>query len=241
MERNEFAEGIKYGIPIGLGYLSVSFTFGMLAVSKGVPAISALFISMTNLTSAGQAAGLMVMVAGGSLIDLALCQLVINLRYPLMSLTVSQKLRGDVTFPQRFLIAFGITDEIFAVMAAREKPISKSFYIGIIILPYLGWSGGTFLGSVCGNLLPGNFAAVMAIALYGMFLAIIVPPAKHSKSVLAAVVLAAAISCVLYFVPWFSFISSGVSVIICAIITSAVCAFFFPIFKLRVDGENSNK
>ena len=233
MERNEFFDGIKCGIPIGLGYLSVSFTFGMLAVSKGVPVISTLLISMTNLTSAGQAAGLMVMVAGGSLLELALCQLIINLRYALMSLTVSQKLSMDVTFAERFLIAFGITDEIFAVMSARGKPISKSFYIGIIVLPYLGWSSGTFLGSICGNLLPGNIAAVMGIALYGMFLAIIVPPAKHNLGVLVAVILAAIISSILYFIPWFSFISSGISVIICAVITSAICAFLFPLSKVK--------
>lgn len=231
MNKGEFSKGFSSGVPIGLGYLSVSFTFGMLAVSKGVPVLSTLVVSMSNLTSAGQVAGLVIMAAGGSLVELALCQLVINLRYALMSLTISQKLSDEVKLSDRFFIAFGMTDEIFAVMAARKEPITKAFFAGLLVLPYIGWSLGTLLGSVFGNLLPSNITTVLGIALYGMFLAIIIPPAKHNTSVLTAVLIAAGISCIIYFVPWFSFISSGTSVIICAVVASVICAAVFPIGK----------
>lgn len=231
MNKGEFSKGFSSGVPIGLGYLSVSFTFGMLAVSKGVPVLSTLVVSMSNLTSAGQVAGLVIMAAGGSLVELALCQLIINLRYALMSLTISQKLSDEVKLSDRFFIAFGMTDEIFAVMAARKEPITKTFFAGLLVLPYIGWSLGTLLGSIFGNLLPSNITAVLGIALYGMFLAIIIPPAKHNTSVLTAVLIAAGISCIIYFVPWFSFISSGTSVIICAVVASVICAAVFPIGK----------
>lgn len=230
-KKADFREGLAYGVPIGLGYLSVSFSFGMLAVSKGIPTLGSLLISVTNVTSAGQVAGLMVMAAGGSFLELILCQVIINLRYALMSLTVSQKLEEGLALPDKLYIAFGITDEIFAVMAARREPITRSFYSGLLLLPYVGWSLGTLLGAFFGSVMPESLAGILGIALYGMFLAIIVPPAKKSRSVLLVVVLAAALSCILYFVPWFSFMSSGISVIVCAVIASAVGAYLFPITR----------
>jgi 4-azaleucine resistance transporter AzlC len=238
--KRDFSDGFSAGIPIGLGYLSVSFTFGMLAVSKAIPMVSTLLISMTNLTSAGQVAGIVIMAAGGSFVELALCQLVINLRYALMSLTISQRLSPEVKFADRFFVAFGMTDEIFAVMASKKEPITKAFYAGLLILPYVGWSLGTFLGSIFGNLMPANITAVLGIALYGMFLAIIIPPAKKNKSVLAAVLISAALSCLIYFVPLFKSISSGTSVIICAVAASALCAVLFPISKIASDKENTD-
>lgn len=231
MEKSDWKTGLSCGVPIGLGYLSVSFSFGMLAVSKGIPTLGALLISMTNVTSAGQVSGLTVIAAGGSFLELILCQFVINLRYALMSLTLSQKLREDLSLVDKLYIAFGITDEIFAVMAARKEPVSRSFYTGLLILPYLGWSAGTLLGALFGSVMPENIAGILGIALYGMFLAIIIPPAKKQKSVLAAVLIAAALSCVFTFVPLFSFLSSGISVILCAVIASAVCAWLFPVLK----------
>lgn len=237
MKTSDIREGFKCGVPIGLGYLSVSFSFGMLCSVSGMPTLFSLLISMSNLTSAGQVAGLMAIASGSSLLELALCQLVINLRYSLMSLTISQRLAPGTGTGDRFFIAFGMTDEIFAVMAARKEPISKSFFTGLLILPYIGWSLGTLLGATMGSLLPEWIAAVLSIALYGMFLAIIVPPSKKSRGVLAAVIIAAGISCIIYFVPFFSFISSGISVIICAVIASAVCAALFPITKQEEENE----
>ncbi len=231
MKRKDFLEGLRSGIPIALGYLSVSFSFGMLCITKGVPILSAVLTSMTNVTSAGQAAGLLIMAVGGSFLELAACQLIINLRYALMSLTVSQRLGPSVTLADRFFISFGITDEIFAVMASRREPVTKSFFAGLFLLPYFGWALGTLLGAACGNILPENITAVLGIALYGMFIAIIIPPAREDNRILICVLIAAALSCLIYFVPLFSFISSGTSVIICAVIASGVCAALFPIKK----------
>lgn len=229
MKESEFSDGVKSGIPIALGYFSVSFSFGMLAVSMGLPVLSAVITSMTNVTSAGQASGLTIMAAGGTFLELIICQVVINLRYALMSLTISQRLPERITFGQRLIMSFMITDEIFAVMASREKELSFKFYLGLASLPFIGWSMGTFLGALFGNLLPDNITAVLGIALYGMFVAIIIPPAKKSSAVMVCIVLSAVLSTIIYFVPVFSFISSGISVIICALIASCFCAWKFPI------------
>lgn len=229
MKESEFSDGVKSGIPIALGYFSVSFSFGMLAVSMGLPVLSAVITSMTNVTSAGQASGLTIMAAGGTFLELIICQVVINLRYALMSLTISQRLPDRITFGQRLIMSFMITDEIFAVMASREKELSFKFYLGLASLPFIGWSLGTFLGALFGNLLPDNITAVLGIALYGMFVAIIIPPAKKSSAVMVCIVLSAVLSTIIYFVPVFSFISSGISVIICALIASCFCAWKFPI------------
>lgn len=228
MKQTEFTEGLKDGLPIGLGYLSVSFTLGMVAVSRGIPVLSAVFMSMTNLTSAGQANGISIMAVFGSFIELALCQIIINLRYALMSLSISQRLDSSVKFSHRFFIAYAMTDEIFAVMAARKQKVTLSFYTGLMLLPFIGWSLGTLLGGIFGGLIPENFTAVLSIALYGMFIAIIIPPAKKEKSVMVAVIMAAVMSSAIYYIPFFSFISEGISVIICAVIASAVCAVLFP-------------
>lgn len=149
--RDRFFLGVNQGLPIGLGYLSVSFTFGIMAVSMGLPWWAALLISMTNLTSAGQVAGIVIIVAGGGYVELALSQLVINLRYALMSLTLSQKLDASVTRGQRFLMAFGITDEIFALAASRDGRFGFGYFLGLLVLPYLGWASGTLLGASAGS------------------------------------------------------------------------------------------
>ncbi len=235
LKESEFSEGLKSGIPIALGYFSVSFSFGMLAVSMGMPILSAVLTSATNVTSAGQANGLTVMAAGGAFLELIICQIVINLRYALMSLTLSQRLSNGMSFVQRLIMSFMITDEIFAVMASREKPLSFRFYLGLASLPFIGWTFGTFFGALFGNILPSNITAVLGIALYGMFIAIIIPPAKKNRAVLVCIALAAVLSAIIYFVPIFSFISSGISVIICAVAASCFCAWKFPVKEAKSD------
>ncbi len=222
-----FIRGLRHGIPIALGYLSVSFGFGILAVRLGFNVGTATAISMTNLTSAGQAAGLTVMAEGGSCIEMALTQLLINLRYALMGISLSQKLDGTFNTPRRCLAAFGITDEIFAVASAQEGKITAKYMYGLILIAFLGWSTGTFLGAAAGELLPASVTNAMGLALYGMFLAIIVPPARKSRGVLLVVITAAVCSILCkYLLP---FITSGFAVIICAVIGAAAGAVFFPV------------
>lgn len=218
---------MTHGIPIALGYISVSFGFGIAAVRAGLSVAAAVGISASNLTSAGQAAGVEIIAAGGTLIELALSQLVINLRYSLMGLSLSQKLDESFTVPHRLLASYGITDEIFAVAAAQPGKLKPSYMYGLILISALGWTGGTLLGAVAGQALPQMFTAAMGILLYGMFIAIIIPPSRKSRSVFGAVLIAALISLLFKFV--FTKISVGFAIIISASVAAAVMALIAPV------------
>lgn len=227
-EKLGFKEGLADGIPIGLGYLSVSFSFGISAVTQGVSCLAATVISMTNLTSAGQVAGLGIIIAAGTLLEMALTQLIINMRYALMSLSLSQKLDKSFSTPHRFLAAFGITDEIFAVASGKPGEITPQYMYGLILLPFVCWSGGTLLGGIAGSIMPEMLRSALGIAIYGMFIAIFIPPARKSAGVLTVVAIAAAMSCCVRYIPLFSHVSSGFSVIICTLAAAAAGALFFP-------------
>lgn len=227
MMRSDFLKGMTHGIPIALGYISVSFGFGIAAVRAGLSVAAAVGISASNLTSAGQAAGVEIIAAGGTLIELALSQLVINLRYSLMGLSLSQKLDDSFTVPHRLLASYGITDEIFAVAAAQPGKLKPSYMYGLILISALGWTGGTLLGAVAGQALPQIFTAAMGILLYGMFIAIIIPPSRKSRSVFGAVLIAALISLLFKFV--FTKVSVGFAIIISASVAAAVMALIAPV------------
>ncbi len=231
--KSEFKKGLHDGFPLGLGYLSVSFAFGVQASLLGVPVLITLLISMTNLTSAGQLAGVSVVAAAGSVIELILIQLVINSRYFLMSLTLTQKLDDSFTFPKRLLTATFITDEIFAVAAAKPYKINVKYFVGLSVLPYIGWALGTLLGALAGDVLPQRVRLALGIALYAMFLAIIVPPAKKSRGVAFTVAVAIVLSCILKYVPYINRISEGFALIIGAVISSFVAAAIFPVYKKK--------
>ena len=218
---------MSHGIPICLGYLSVSFGFGILAVKAGLSVFQASLISAANLTSAGQKAGLDVIAAGGAIIEMILLQLTINIRYSLMALSLSQKLDKSFTTPHRFLASYGITDEIFAVCSAQKEPITPLYMYGMIFIAGLGWVVGTALGAAAGELLPATVSTAMEIVLYGMFIAIVVPPAKKQHGVLFAAVIAAALSVMFkYAVPA---LSEGFAMIIAAIVSALLAALIFPI------------
>ena len=229
MNQMNFKRGIQDGIPIGLGYFAVSFTFGMMAVSGGLTAWQAVLISLTNLTSAGQFAGLGIIVAGGSMREMALTQLVINLRYSLMSFSLSQKLEKNISTGHRLAVAFGVTDEIFGVSASQEGRLSPWYNYGVMSMAIPGWTLGTLVGSVLGNVLPGFLVSALNVAIYGMFLAVIIPPAKKNKSVLGVVIGAMAISTVFAVVPVLNKVSSGFVIIITTLIVAGLAAHFSPI------------
>ena len=225
-KRSEFLNGAVSGIPIALGYLSVSFGFGIMAVSSGLSVFEAFMISLTNLTSAGQAQGVLVIASGGTLIEMALVQLVINIRYSLMALSLSQKLDKSFTFPHRLLAAYGITDEIFAVCSTKEGTLSPSYMYGVITVSTAGWVLGTFLGGAAGELLPKAISSALGIVLYGMFIAIIIPPAGKHKNILFVVAAAAAMSTAVHYL--LPSVSGGFSVILCGIAASVLGALIFP-------------
>lgn len=226
--QNSYLSGLRKGIPIALGYLSVSFGFGISVVSRGLEAVWAVIISMTNLTSAGQLAGVGVILSQGPIIEMVLTQLVINLRYSLMGIALTQKL-GTYSLRHRILSAFGITDEIFAVAINEGGELGPRFMYGLITLPYLGWTAGTLIGVLAGDILPLSVSAALGIAIYSMFVAIVVPEARDDKGVMWAVVIACSLSCALYYIPFFNFISTGFSIIICAVVASVIMAVVKPI------------
>lgn len=226
--RESFRQGLKCGVPIGLGYFAVSFTFGMAAVRSGLSVFEAVMISFLNLTSAGQFAGLDVMIGQGSMIEMAVTEFIINLRYSLMSFTVSQKLDKSFPFWHRFIVAFGVTDEIFGVTASQPGKVAPYFSYGAMILSIPGWTGGTLAGAISGTILPGFITSALGVAIYGMFLAIIIPPAKHDRAVLGSVLAAMALSCMFRYAPVLSRISDGFVIIIVTVIVAGIAAYLFP-------------
>ena len=236
MNKAGFRKGIQDGIPIGAGYFAVSFTFGMMAVSGGLTPWQAVLISLTNLTSAGQFAGLGIIVACGSMWEMALTQLVINLRYCLMSFSLSQKLEKNVSTGHRLAVAFGVTDEIFGVSASQEGRISPWYNYGVMSMAIPGWTLGTLVGAVLGNVLPGFLVSALNVAIYGMFLAVIIPPAKKNRAVFGVVIGAMALSTVFAEVPVLNKVSSGFVIIITTVVVAGLAAHFCPISE---EGEGA--
>ncbi|MBO5060654.1 MAG: AzlC family ABC transporter permease [Clostridia bacterium] len=228
-ENNNFFKGISDGIPICLGYMSVAFAFGIFSVDSGLSWIHALLISMTNVTSAGQLAAVPIIVSGGTLIELAVSQLVINLRYALMSVSLSQKLGKSVGLLDRFIISFVNTDEVFAVATSQEGAIGKKYLYGLILTPYLGWSVGTLIGAVAGNILPSLVVSALGIAIYGMFVAIVVPVVKTHRPTAFCVLTAIVFSCAFEYIPLLKEVPGGFSIIICAAAASAIFAVIAPV------------
>ncbi len=227
----DYLKGMYHGLPIGLGYLSVSFGFGITAVNAGLTVLEAVGISLTNLTSAGQVAGVAVIVAAGTLLEMIITQLVINIRYSLMAISLSQKTDKGFSTLQRMLVSFGITDEIYAVAIAQPGKLTPAYMKGLILTPMIGWVGGTLLGGLAGNVLPPSVTASMGIMLYGMFIAIIVPPAKKCKPIILAIALAVAFNCAMYF--GLPALNSGFAVVISAEAASDVTGLFFPVKEVE--------
>ena len=229
MRGSEYRAGVNRGLPVGMGYFSVSFGFGAMAVSQGLGAWDAALISLTNMTSAGQFAGLTVIVAAASLWEMVLTQLIINSRYALMSLALSQRMGQRIGLLPRLLIAFFNTDEIFALAMSRTEPLTLPYMLGLGTLPILGWTGGTLCGGLAGSVLPVSIRGALGVMLYGMFVAIVVPPARQEKPVLAAGTLAVVLSCLFSWTPGLKDVSAGISIVICTVAAAAVCAVLFPV------------
>lgn len=225
-----FREGIKKGIPIGIGYLSVSITFGMIAARGGLDVSTAVLISMANLTSAGQFAGVDLILNNAIYMELALTIFIINIRYTLMSFAISQKLE-KTSLIKRMIIAFGITDETYTLASVEEGKINYKFMFGLILIPYLGWALGTFIGAISTEFMPANLQDALGIALYGMFLAIIIPAGKKDKNIALGIVISIVFSFIIFYFPYLNKISSGFSIIICSLIGALIMAKLKPIME----------
>lgn len=226
---DNFIQGVRDGLPICFGYLSVSFAFGIFAVNQGLFPWEAILISMTNLTSAGQLAGVPIITGMLPFIEMILSQFIINIRYALMSISLSQKLDKNVRLIDRIIFSFANTDEIFAVASGRADYVGRHYLYGLALTPYIGWSLGTALGAFAGDVLPPIVTNALGIAIYGMFIAIIVPVAKKKKPVLGVILVSCVLSFLFRYTPILSKISGGFVIIICAVIASTIFAIVRPI------------
>lgn len=229
MKRESFRKGMKDGVPIALGYFAVSFTFGMMAVAGGLRIWQAVLLSLTNLTSAGQFAGLDIIFAGGSMWEMAMTQLIINLRYCLMSFSLSQKFRREESGILKYIAAFGITDEIFGISAAQEGKVSVFYNYGAMCVAIPGWTLGTLAGGISGSLLPDFMLSALSVAIYGMFLAIIIPPARKDRIVTVLVVISFVLSFLCSYLPGISALSEGTRTILLTVAISGAAAVLFPV------------
>lgn len=226
---NEFRAGVKAGIAVCIGYFSVSFGFGVMAVSQGVSLWQAILISMTNLTSAGQFAGLTVIAAGATIVEMILTQLIINSRYALMSVALGQRLDYRVGVGPRMLMAFFNTDEVFALGMTRLGKLTPAYFTGAGVIAAVGWTSGTAMGAFAGSILPTSVRLALGTMLYGMFIAIVVPQARQEKPMLICMLLALALSCLFSWVPLLNTVSAGLAIVICTVAAAAVCAAVFPV------------
>ena len=224
-----FQKGVKDGIPIALGYFAVSFTLGITAKNAGLTALQAMLASFTLNASAGEFAGFTLIAAGASYLEVAIMEFVANARYLLMSCALSQKIPSDTPLLHRLIIGYDVTDEIFGISIAVPGKLNPFYTFGAIAIAVPGWSIGTYLGVVMGNILPANIVSALSVGLYGMFIAIIIPPARKSKINAGIVAVSMAASFAFAKLPLVSNISSGVRTILLTVVISALAAYFFPV------------
>ncbi len=235
-KRTLFVRGLRDGLPIGLGYLAVGFTLGIAAKRAGMTALQAALTCFLTNASAGGYAGITVIAENGTYLTMAVMILVANARYLLMSAALSQKFSTDTPLIHRFLIAYEITDEVFGVEIASPGFLRPAYVYGVFVLPLLGWGGGAYLGVVMGNLLPVSLVSALSVGLYGMFLAIIIPPARKSRIIAVLVILSMAFSWLCGVIPLVNRLSEGTRIILLTVLIAGAAALLFP----RKDGENAS-
>ncbi len=226
--KKEYLQGVRDGVPIGLGYFAVSFSLGILAKNVGLTPIQAAVMSLLNNASAGEYMGLTVMAAGATYWEMAVATLITNARYLLMSCAMSQRMDPDVPFRHRLIMAFDITDELFGITIARPGYLSPWYMYGGMTPAIPGWMIGTALGTLAGSILPLRVVSAFSVALYGMFIAIFIPPARKDKVIAGLVALAFASSWAFSRLPVVSALSDGTRTIILTVVLAAGAALLFP-------------
>lgn len=232
-----YKKGLRDGIPIALGYFAVSFTLGIAAKKAGITAFQATLMSLTNSTSAGEFAAISAICAGSTYLEMAVMQAVINLRYLLMSCALSQKIDTKVGMLHRLIMGGGITDEIFGISVSVPDKLNPFYMYGAMSIAIPAWASGTCLGVVLGSVLPANIINALSIALYGMFLAVIIPPARDNKIIALIVVVSMAASYMFSIAPILKETSSGMRVILLTVVISMTAAFLFPIEEDNADAK----
>ena len=229
MKKNAFLEGLRDGFPIGLGYFAVAFSLGIVARNAGLTPIQGFIASLLNVASAGEYALFTSIQAGVTYAEVAIITLVVNARYLLMSCALSQKFNPATPLIHRFFVGFGVTDEIFGITIARKGYIEPLYNYGAIFISVPLWALGTSLGIIAGNFLPARIVSALSVALYGMFLAIIVPPSKQNITIAIAVIISFILSYVCSVAPVIKELSSGNRTIILTVLISSIVAIIHPI------------
>lgn len=238
---NEFIRGIRRGFPICLGYLPVSFTLGIMAIKSGViPIVAATLMSFTNMASAGQLNGINLIEIGAEFVTIAITTFVINLRYMLMSFTLTQKIPTELPWYKRMIMAYGITDEVFAFATMEKGEIKFPFFLGLMTLPIIGWTTGTFLGAFATELFPPMIQGCMGLALYCMFIAVIIPEARQGRKVSAIIGISILLTCLMTYVPGIKVLhAKGWDFIIAAVVAAAAGASMKEINRRRKRARNN--
>lgn len=234
-----FRDGVRDGMPIALGYLAVSFTLGTAIQKAGMTAFQGMLASLLNNASAGEYVGFALIAAGSSYWEVALLTLITNARYLLMSCALSQKFAPGAPLIHRLLVGFDVTDEIFGISIARPGVLNPYYNYGAMAVAMPGWALGTYLGVVIGNILPLRAASALSVALYGMFLAVIIPPAKKNRVVAGLVVISFAASFLSVRLPVLAGISGGTRTILLTVVIAGLAAVLFPVSPVQPD-ENSS-
>jgi len=229
LNKRRFKQGLRDGVPIGLGYLTVSFSVGIACRNAGLDAVQGFFISLLNVASAGEYAGLRVISADSGFITIALMMLVVNARYLLMSCALSQKFSPRTPFIHRFLVGYGVTDELFGIAISHRSYLSPEYYYGAMLSCIPLWCLGTVLGVEIGNLLPTPLVSAFSVSLFGMFIAIIIPAARRNRVVLGCVAVSFVLSYLFHTLSFFSFMSDGTQIIVLTVVISTAAALLFPI------------
>ena len=227
--RKVFCEGMRDGVPIALGYFAVSFSLGIAARTAGFTPLQGFVASLLNNASAGEYAAFALIASGATYLEVAIITLIANARYLLMSCSLSQKFAPDTPLRHRLLVGYDVTDELFGLAISYEGWLDPYYMYGAILVAAPSWAVGTALGVVVGNLLPARVVSALSVALYGMFLAIIIPPARKNKVVAVLVLLSFALSLACGCLPLVSALSSGTRTIILTVLLSAGAALLFPI------------
>ena len=240
-KRNWFLKGVRDGIPIALGYFAVAFALGIKAKEAGVLPAEGFLMSFLTHASAGEYAGLQVIASKTGYLMMAVMTLVASARYFLMSMALSQRLDPNLKLRHRFLVAFGLTDEIFGAEISQKGYVEPAYAYGLFVLPFLGWPAGTSFGILMGTLLPETVVSALSVALYGMFIAIIVPPARKHPAILIGVLISFALSFLASRLPGIRDLSSGVRIIILTVAVTTVLAIARPVSDAELSGEDEEK
>ncbi len=224
-----YKKGLRDGIPIALGYFAVSFTLGIVAKNAGLTAFQAFLTCALTNASAGGYAGFTAIAENSGYIDLTLTMLIVNARYLLMSAALSQKLSSQIPLHHRMLIAFDVTDEIFGISVAQKGKLNPYYNYGAMSVSIPCWATGAALGVLLGNVLPQSIVSALSVGLYGMFLAIVIPPARKNRIIAGIVIVSMVLSFAFSKIPFICNLSSGIRVIILTVVIALTAAILFPV------------